>query len=102
LTKAHRFNPSSATEKSNHRVLGIHRHNLHVVGERNVGLGGRVLKKQTSQSTSSKVALIIDFLMVFLHGRGKNHTQVRCGILVERCSELETKHRSKAEMNLHA
>jgi hypothetical protein len=43
----------------------------------------------------------MDFLVFRLHRRVNSHTQVRRGILVERCGELETKHGSKAEMNLH-
>jgi hypothetical protein len=99
LTKAHRFNPSSATEESNHRVLGIDRYNRHGVGERNVGLGGRIIENHTRQGTNSKVALMIMDVLVFrLY---ENRTQVRRGILMERHHKLETKHGSKAEMNLH-
>jgi hypothetical protein len=107
VTKAHRFNPSSTAEQSNHRVLGIGRHNRHVVGQSKVGLGGRVVEDQTRQGASAAldsrtVALIMDRLVIGLHCRViENCTIVRrCGIGMERRRKLE-KQGSQAEMNLH-
>jgi hypothetical protein len=84
VTKAHRFNPSSAAEQCDDHVLGIGRHNCHVVGQRNVGLGGRVVKNQTRQRTDSKVTFIMDLLVLRFHRRVTDHMQVqRRGILME-------------------
>jgi hypothetical protein len=100
VTKAHRFNPSSTAEQSNHRVLGISRHDCHVVGQRNIGLGGRVVKDQPRQGTSAARG-------------GKDTLDIRKWSVwwdityqslcngTERRRKLETKHGSKAEMNLH-
>jgi hypothetical protein len=105
LTKAHRFIPCSAAEQSNHRVPGIGRHNLQIVGERNVGLGGRFIEHQTRQSTSvlgNKVALIVGIRVIRLGWFDENRAQVRRrGILMERRHDLEEEQGSNGNMDLH-